>query len=162
PTRSGASIPPMPLPPPLDRTVAVVPVRSLAGSKTRLGGELDAEEREALVAGLLLRTIRAAREAPSLSAVVVVSPDPEVLRTAVPGGATARHKTGTGLNAALRDGRAWAATQGASALLVLPADLPFVSTDAVEALLQEAAKESRPGEPIVGLVPDRHGDGTNA
>src|SRR4029079_7609109 len=139
PKPCGDSIPAMTLPPPLDRTVAVVPVRSLAGSKTRLGGELEAEEREARVAGLLLRTIHAAREAPSLSGVVVVSPDPDVLRTASAEGVAALAQSGHGLNAALQEGRAWAATHGASALLVLPADLPFVSTAAVEALLVGAA-----------------------
>jgi coenzyme F420-0:L-glutamate ligase/coenzyme F420-1:gamma-L-glutamate ligase len=152
----------MSLPPPLDRVVAVVPVRSLAGSKTRLGGQLDAEEREALVAGLLLRTIHAARGAPSVSEVVVVSPDPDVLRTAAAEGAAALAQSGDGLNGALREGRAWAATHGASALLVLPADLPFVSTAAVEALLQRAAEGAAADEPIVALVADRHGEGTNA
>ena len=109
----------MALPPPLERTFAVVPVRALDGSKSRLGGQLDAEEREALVAGLLARTIRAALGAPSLSGVVVVSPDPDVLRAAVAEGAEAVQQSGVGLNGALRDGRAWAAGRGATAILVL-------------------------------------------
>jgi coenzyme F420-0:L-glutamate ligase/coenzyme F420-1:gamma-L-glutamate ligase len=152
----------MPLPPPLDRTVAVVPVRGMEGSKSRLGGQLDAEEREALVGGLLARTIRAARDAPSISGVVVVSPDPEVLRAATAEGADVLRQSGVGLNGALRDGRAWAAGRGASAVLVLPADLPYVSADEVESLLQRTSNGSTPGEALVGLVPDRHGDGTNA
>jgi coenzyme F420-0:L-glutamate ligase/coenzyme F420-1:gamma-L-glutamate ligase len=152
----------MPLPPPLDRTVAVVPVRGLEGSKSRLGGQLDAEEREALVGGLLARTIRAARGAPSLAGVVVVSPDPGVLRAATAEGVDGLRQTGQGLNGALRDGRAWAAGKGASAVLVLPADLPFISSDEVEMLLRRISEGGTAGEPVVGLVPDRHGDGTNA
>ena len=152
----------MALRPPLDRTVAVVPVRALDGSKSRLGGQLDAEEREALVTALLARTIRAAREAPSLSGVLVVSPDPQVLNAALAEGADALEQSGVGLNGALQDGRAWAMARGATALLVLPADLPFVSAAEVESLLQRAADGARDGEPLVALVPDRHGDGTNA
>ncbi len=152
----------MALPPPLDRTVAVVPVRALEGSKSRLGGQLDAEEREALVTALLARTIRAARDAPSLSGVLVVSPDPGVLNAAVAEGADALEQSGVGLNGALQDGRAWAVARGATALLVLPADLPFVSAAEVESLLQRSAEGARDGEALVALVPDRHGDGTNA
>ncbi len=152
----------MRLPPPLDRTVAVVPVRGLEGSKSRLGGQLDAEEREALVAGMLTRTIRAARGAPSLAGVVVVSPDAAVLQFATAEGADAVAQSGVGLNGALQDGRAWATARGATAILVLPADLPFVSADEVESLLRQSSAGGRPGEALVGLVPDRHGDGTNA
>lgn len=152
----------MALPRPLQRTVAVIPVRALDGSKSRMGGQLDAEEREALVAALLARTIRAALQAPSLSGVLVVSPDPRVLSAAAAEGAEALEQSGVGLNGALRDGRAWAAGRAATAMLVLPADLPFVSADELETLLHRFAEEARPDEPMVGLVPDRHGEGTNA
>ena len=151
----------MGLPPPLDRTVAVIPARALEGSKSRLGGQLDAEEREALVTALLARTIRAARQASSLAGVLVVSPDAKVLRAAVAEGADALEQSGVGLNGALQDGRAWAAGRGATALLVLPADLPLVSAEELETVLGRFAAEAHPGVPLVGIVPDRHGDGTN-
>jgi 2-phospho-L-lactate guanylyltransferase (CobY/MobA/RfbA family) len=44
----------------LGHIVAIIPVRGLERAKTRLGEVLDAEERRALVEGLLRRTIRAA------------------------------------------------------------------------------------------------------
>jgi coenzyme F420-0:L-glutamate ligase/coenzyme F420-1:gamma-L-glutamate ligase len=141
---------------------AVIPVRSLEGSKSRLGGQLDAEEREALVTALLVRTIRAARGAAGITHVVVVSPDPHVLSVAAAEGADALAQSGAGLNGALDDGREWARGRHAPALLVLPADLPFVSTEAIEAVLRRFAAGRAPAEPLVGLVPDRHGDGTNA
>jgi 2-phospho-L-lactate guanylyltransferase len=152
----------MALPPPLDRVVAIVPVRSLEGSKSRLGGQLDAEEREALVAGLLVHTIRAARDAQAVTAVVVVSSDPAVRATAVAEGVAALPQSGSGLNGALQDGRAWAMGHDGSALLVLPADLPLIAADEVDALLRRAAASAREGDPLVALVPDRHGTGTNA
>jgi 2-phospho-L-lactate guanylyltransferase len=48
---------------------------------------------------------------------------------------------------------------GADALLVLPIDLPLVSRDALTTLLDEL---DDPHRPLVVLVPDRHGRGTNA
>jgi coenzyme F420-0:L-glutamate ligase/coenzyme F420-1:gamma-L-glutamate ligase len=150
------------MPSPLDRTVAIVPARSIAGSKSRLGGQLDAEEREALVAGLLLRTVRAALDTPDLAAVVVVSPDPAVLEASAAEGADVLDQKSVGMNGALEDGRAWALVRGASALLVLPADLPFITAQELQRLLQLAADAAQRDGGVVALVPDRHGDGTNA
>ena len=48
---------------------------------------------------------------------------------------------------------------GANALLVLPIDLPLVSATALEQLLKPLQDAARP---LVALVPDRHGRGTNA
>ena len=47
---------------------------------------------------------------------------------------------------------------GADAILVLPIDLPFVSTDALDAVIDALPA----GGPAVVLVADRHGTGTNA
>jgi 2-phospho-L-lactate guanylyltransferase len=48
---------------------------------------------------------------------------------------------------------------GAGALLVLPTDLPLVSSDALGRLVSQLADARRP---LVVLVPDRHARGTNA
>jgi 2-phospho-L-lactate guanylyltransferase len=50
---------------------------------------------------------------------------------------------------------------GATALLVLAADLPAVSPEAIGTVVAAAAGV-RPGRPLVVLVADRHGRGTNA
>ena len=47
----------------------------------------------------------------------------------------------------------------ADALLVVPIDLPLISPEALEAVL---APLDDPSRPLVVLVPDRHGRGTNA
>ena len=80
---------------PASRIVALVPVRSLEGGKSRLAEHLDAEERADLVVRLLRRTIQAA--SPHVERVVVVSPDAEVLAIAA--------EAGRGAPAA---GRSWA------------------------------------------------------
>mgnify|MGYP000362540744 CR=1 FL=1 len=139
------------------RTTAVVPVRALEGSKSRLGSVLDAEERAALVLRLLDRTLTALAAADSIGAVIVVSPDPAVLRRAMRRGIRTTHQRGEGLNDAIRE--AARALGQRDRLLVLPADLPGVSPEALDAV---SAAADAAGSPVVVVVPDRHGRGTNA
>jgi 2-phospho-L-lactate guanylyltransferase len=144
--------------PPAD-VVVLIPVHALERAKSRLGEVLDAEERQDLAAGLLRRTIGAARGA-GLDRIVVVSDDDAVCRLAEAAGATrviAQRRPG--LNAGLEEGRAAAIDDGAGALLVLPSDLPLADAASVRGLL--AALGTAAGRAVV-LVPDRHGRGTNA
>jgi 2-phospho-L-lactate/phosphoenolpyruvate guanylyltransferase len=145
------------------RIVAVVPVRSLSGSKSRLGEPLDAEERASLVLGLLRRTVRAALGARRLSGVVVVSMDSELLDEAADMGAAILLQETDGLNEGLQEARA-AAHAEATAVLILPADLPEVAASSIDQLAEAAdlMLAEDPARPVVALVPDRHGTGTNA
>jgi len=152
----------------LGHVVAIIPVRGLERAKTRLGEALDAEERRALVEGLLRRTIRAAMATPGIRAVGVVSPDPEALAVAAETGAVALPQGGGGLNEGLADGRAWARDAGATAILVVPADLPAIGSGELRRVLAAAlghlAVASAAGTQAVGLValvPDHGGEGTN-
>jgi len=143
------------------RTAAIIPVGTLEGAKTRLAGTLDAEERHDLVEGLLARTVEVALAVDLLDDVLVISPDPEVLtRAAAIGARTLRQRT-SGLNAGLTEARADVVAGGAEAILVLPIDLPFVTAEAVVALLQPLTVDSTTPAHVV-LVTDRHGTGTNA
>ena len=146
----------------LRRLVAIVPVRTLEGAKSRLGDSLDAEERQDLVRMLLERTIRAAEQVPEIESVVVVSPDPAVLELAMHGGATPLQQVGEGLNEGLEQAVGWAIAGGASAVLVLAGDLPSVSGDSIGEIVATAAAAASPARSIVVVVPDRHGRGTNA
>ena len=137
-------------------TAVVIPVRTFEGAKSRLGAVLDAEERRDLVERLLKRTIAAALATPGVAEVVVVSPDPGVLEVAVTAGARPLLQRSRGLNPALHEGRA---AIRSDRLLVLPADLPGVTADALAAIL---AAGDAAGAPAVVLAPDRHGRGTNA
>ena len=168
------------------RTWAVVPIRGLETAKTRLGGDLDPEERRSLVTEMLHRTLVATRDAASLAGTVVVTMDPDAAAIAnrhraigllerVPGG----------LNAAIEAARSVAIARGASAVLVLPADLPAVSAAALDDLVEIARNAVTEGHPVTSrsgtdadgngtahrndavteglalVVPDRHGEGTN-
>jgi len=145
----------------LSRLVAIVPVHPLEGAKSRLGETLDAEERQALVLDLLGRTVQAADGADGLESVVVVSPDPAVLRSASAAGATPILQADEGLNEGLRAAARWASAGGATAVLVLAGDLPAISSEAIEAVVAAARGVSEPGRPLVAIVPDRHARGTN-
>ncbi len=141
------------------RLVAIVPVRTLEGAKSRLGEVLDPEERLELVVRLLERTVRALVDTPAIDETVVVSPDREVRRIATDLGARSLAQRGSGLNGALEEARDDALAGGATALFVVPADLPAISADAVAELLRVMTTDDRP---LVAIVPDRHVRGTNA
>ncbi len=150
----------------MTRIAAIIPVGTLEGAKTRLGEMLDAEERAELVEGLLARTVVAAVAVTRLDDVLVISPDREVLRRASEMGARTLRQRSRGLNPGLREARTDVVAGGATAILILPIDLPFVTTEAIGMVLAPllsvpAADSARPG-PTVVLVPDRHGTGTNA
>jgi 2-phospho-L-lactate guanylyltransferase len=143
------------------RLVAIVPVGTLEGAKSRLGAVLDAEERRDLVARMLSRTVAAALAAPRIAETIVISPDPEARAIAAGAGARTMRQRTQGLNQALRGARDDAVAGGATALLVLPIDLPLVSADVLSTFIA-ILDEGDANDALVALVPDRHRRGTNA
>jgi 2-phospho-L-lactate guanylyltransferase len=154
----------------LSRVWAVVPIRGLRTAKTRLSPDLDPAERLALVTEMLRRTLVATRDAASIDGTVVVTLDP-----AVAGIATAHRAVGLvdilpGLNEAILAARSLAVSRNASAVLILPADLPNVTAARLDALVAEARAATSMAEVspdtaargLVVVVPDRHREGTNA
>jgi 2-phospho-L-lactate/phosphoenolpyruvate guanylyltransferase len=141
------------------RVVAIVPVGSLEGAKSRLGGTLDAEERRDLVETMLGRTVRAALATAPLAETLVVSPDREALELAASLGARTLRQRSQGLNQGLREARDDAIAGGADAIVVVPIDVPLVSPEALAALVAPLAVIGE--RPLVILAPDRHGRGTN-
>ena len=142
------------------RIAAVIPVGTFEGAKSRLGDALDAEERQDLTERLLAQTVAAALTLERLADVLVVSPDREVLRRAADQGARTLRQRSRGLNAGLAEGRADVVAGGADAILVLPIDLAFVSSEAIADVLDPLIRSG--SSAAVVLVSDRHGTGTNA
>jgi 2-phospho-L-lactate guanylyltransferase len=141
------------------RIAAIVPVAAIEGAKTRLGESLDAEERHDLVEGLVARTLAAVESVARIHDVLVVSPDRTVLGWATDVGARTLRQRTVGLNPGVREGRDDVVAGGAEAVVIVPIDLPFITTTAIEDLI--GALFEHPG-PTVVLAPDRHGTGTNA
>jgi 2-phospho-L-lactate/phosphoenolpyruvate guanylyltransferase len=112
---------------------------------------------------MLRRTLEATRDAASIAGTVVVTMDPLVAGIAKSHRAVGLVELAPGLNGAIEAARSVAIARGATAVLVLPADLPAISAGAIEAVIDAAAATVAAGIPsTVGLVPDRHGRGTNA
>lgn len=141
------------------RIVAIVPVGSLERAKSRLGAVLDAEERRDLVLRLAEHTIGAAVASAEIGETLVVTPDDEVRELALRAGARPLRQRSRGLNDGLREARDDAIAGGATAVLILPIDLPRVSPAAISDLISTALDRS---PPVVAIVGDRHGRGTNA
>jgi 2-phospho-L-lactate/phosphoenolpyruvate guanylyltransferase len=135
---------------------AIVPVKDLAGTKSRLTPILDPGARAGLTLYMMGRVIAALRGA-GVENVGVVSPDRIVLGEAEERGATPLRQESRGLNPALEEGRRWAMERRPSALLVLPADLPLLDPEDVRAVLGETREK-----PSVVISPDRARAGTNA
>ena len=150
---------PNPDPAPRAPVVAVIPVGTLAGAKSRLGAVLDAEERLDLTLRLLRATIAAAVASRGTDQTLVVTPDDTVRRLAEELGARPLRQRDSGLNRGIDAGRAEALAAGAAAALILPIDLPNISSEEIERIL---AALDDPRRPLVAIVPDRHRRGTNA
>jgi 2-phospho-L-lactate/phosphoenolpyruvate guanylyltransferase len=146
----------------------IVPVKPLAQGKSRLSPLLSASQRHQLSRDLLVKTLTAAAGVELLAGIIVISRDEEALSVARAAGVTILveedfSSVGNGrdpedpLNRALRQARMAAVTQGADAILVLPADLPLLSAEEIRNFAQR-------GEDLAqGLVIAASGDGgTNA
>lgn len=136
--------------------VAIVPIKRLDLAKSRLRHRLVASERRDLVMTLLHHVLASLGAATLIDETLVVTPDPSIEHAVAGPRATALLQAGTGLNAAVRQGRDEAVRCGATAVLVMLGDLPLVSPADIDAMVRAA--------PDVGVVlaPDRHQRGTNA
>jgi len=141
------------------RVVAIIPVGALVGAKSRLGAVLDAEERLELTLRLARATISSAVATPGIAETLVVTPDDAVREVALDLGARPIRQRDGGLNRGIDIGREEALAAGASAVVILPIDLPEISPEAIAAVLSPLVTRRRP---LVVIVPDRHGRGTNA
>ena len=136
------------------KTVAVVPMKALREAKSRLAGVLSPEERVTLSRDMLDHVLWAISESGAVDAVAVISP--EVDRLHLPLWVTRIQQSREGLNELLEQGREWAISEGAGALMVVFADLPLLSPDDVAHLADLGRSYG-----TVALAPDRHGQGTN-
>jgi 2-phospho-L-lactate/phosphoenolpyruvate guanylyltransferase len=135
---------------------AIVPVKSLSLAKGRLAGILTAAERQALVLAMLGDVLAALGAARGVDQVGVVSQDREVLALAADARVQGLHDRAQDLNGALALAAAHYASSGATAVLVVPADVPLITQGEIERFVGMHA-----GARGVALAPSRDG-GTNA
>lgn len=126
---------------------------------------LDAEERDVLVLGMLANTVGALTAWPALAAVhVIVGADERAMPSTLAGTPVSVMVHGGDLNEALRAGRDAAVAAGAAAVLIVPGDLPLLTVEALDQLLNaaDAALAAGGGEPLVVIAPADARGGTNA
>lgn len=115
--------------------VVAVPVKSLSRAKTRLSPALTGLERGALTLAMLEDVLDAALTVPGWET-WVVSPDEVALEIAAGRGARPIPEAKPPLANAIRQVEAKARQDGASALAVLPADVPLVTVETLHEALR--------------------------
>ncbi len=125
----------------------LIPIRSFASGKERLGAILSDKQRRELGTAMAVRTTDAVEAAGLLPAIVTV--DPEVERWAALRGLVTIGESGPGLNRAANDGVGWADSNGLRWVL-LHSDLPVVSNRDVE----ELANSVEVGIPVIAPSSD--------
>jgi 2-phospho-L-lactate guanylyltransferase len=153
---------------------AVIPVKPLHDSKRRLAHLLSAAERADLIHSFLDKLLAVLNETPGIDRVLVVSGDRSVLALAEKyGAAVLVEAEPLGLNAAVARGVAHAAEAGATAVLILPADLPFARVEDIELMLRPLTADRRPQTTdhrpqttdhrlLLAITGDEAEEGTNA
>jgi len=137
---------------------AIVPVKPLRRGKSRLADVLTSEERTDLNRKLLENTMSALHGIPEIEHVLVVSRDTEALAMARDLGARTVLENGhSDLNIALARATVVAKTYATRGVLILPVDLPLITSEDVQAMLEKVGEP-----PVVVAAPDRSYDGTNA
>lgn len=142
-------------------TWAIIPVKQLRDSKQRLAHLMSGDARAALIEAFLDRLLATLNEVDAIDRALVVTSDPAVEALARRhGAAVLREAEPQGLNAAVERGVAEAQRGGATAVLILPADLPFVRPDDIRQMVRPLAH--RGDDALAALCSDDRGDGTNA
>ncbi len=137
---------------------AIIPVKPLRRGKSRLASVLSQRERISLNRQLLTHTLETLSSVPEIEQILVISRDPAALALARGHGArTIQEDRSSHLNLTLKRATIIAQTYTTRGVLVLPADLPFVSADDLQQMLKRALHP-----PVVVIAPDRQREGTNA
>lgn len=139
------------------KATAILPVKRFDDAKRRLEAGMDDERLRAVVAAMLGDVLEAIGQARQVERTIVVSGDPEAQELAAAVGAdVVPDPNDAGHSEAALAGIAKAEVDGASCVVLLPGDCPLLDARELDRLLTAVPSE------YVAIVPDRHGEGTNA
>jgi len=110
----------------LTRDFAIIPVKGLLDSKSRLSRSLGPQDKKKLIIALLEDVLSAVKGSELFNRVLVISPDPNVAEEASLPHGSFLHQEGQGLNAAVRQSTHFALGEKASSVAVILADIPLV------------------------------------
>jgi 2-phospho-L-lactate guanylyltransferase len=131
---------------------ALIAIKERARCKTRLADVLSPPERIDLVRSMLTAVLAAAGNAQTVHQVIVISPE----RDTVPAEIPVLADTGESLNTALVQAHTMVREFGCHEIVVLPADLPLITSAEIDELVRAA----RTGG--FAMATDAAGIGTNA
>jgi 2-phospho-L-lactate guanylyltransferase len=141
---------------PLGRVWAVIPVKRFDQAKQRLSGVLDSAGRAALAAAMLGDVLEQLSGTAGVTGVLVVTSDTEATAIAGSfGAAVLNDPADSGVNDAVAYGVSKLGLLGASAAIIAPSDIPFVTSEEISSVL--AALE----QTAVVLAPAARDGGTN-
>jgi 2-phospho-L-lactate guanylyltransferase len=139
------------------KATAILPVKRFGAAKQRLAAGIDEERRRDLAAAMVADVLEAIGEARTIERTIVVSGDPLAQELAAAAGAqVVPDPADEGHAEAALAGIARAEADGAGCVVLLPGDCPLLDPRELDRLLTGVP------ERYVGIVPDRHGTGTNA
>jgi 2-phospho-L-lactate/phosphoenolpyruvate guanylyltransferase len=147
------------------RTAAILPVKSFARAKQRLGASVADPLRADLARAMVGDVLVALSETASIERTIVVTSEESVSAAARYLGALVVEDTAEeSQSAAVTLGVERALAEGFQRVLCIPGDCPALDPAELDALLNAsdpAATGVAIDEPEVVIVPDRHGTGTN-
>lgn len=137
---------------------AIVPVKPLERSKSRLADVFSQDERTTLNRFLLENTLHVLSSVSEIENIMVVSRDPTTLSVARALGArTIQENDDSQLNITLMRATVVAKSYETRGVMIIPADLPLITPEDVNLMLERVGDP-----PVVVIAPDRHHRGTNA
>jgi 2-phospho-L-lactate guanylyltransferase len=139
-------------------TIALIPVKRLEESKSRLLPQLPDARRQALTLAMLEDLIEALSRTPGIDRIAVTTPDPLVAQKASGAGAEILMREEPGLNAALEEGRQRLQPALQESFLIVLGDVAGALPEDFSKLLDVASTSDLPG---VWLAPSSDG-GTSA
>jgi len=141
------------------RTIAILPIKSFGAAKQRLSGMLGGGSRQALAQAMFSDVLSSLRHVPDLETIVVVTANRLAEEAAMRTGVVLLPDAhDAGQSAAASIGLRHALENGYERALLVPGDTPLLDPLEVAAMLDRADD----GAAAVTIVPDRHGEGTNA
>ncbi len=132
----------------------VMAVKAADEGKSRLSNALDAAKRKQLNIRMFRHVFDVVRKVVAAENIIVISRSEALLDEARAGGAHGLEESGSELNAALAQASTIAVDLGATSLLTLSSDLPFLEANDLRAMLTVSGD--------IVIATDRVGIGTNA
>ena len=134
----------------------VVPVKRLEMAKSRLSPLLSINERKQFCLEMLKDVLTAVKTAKCVHRTVVISMDETALQVAKSFDAIPFMENKLGLNQAILEVINWCIERGVSSILILPADIPLVTSLDLNRILSLGKNSG------IIISPSKSGEGTNA